>query len=150
LAAEALSHTLAALLRPHGLNESEFRTLMQLFSSPSGSAFPGDLCAYVAQMPTNMTRITGVLSERKFITRGPSRDDRRRVELRITAAGRRFVSALLPQLFPVVRSSFAGLSEAERRALQTLLQQLVLSIGRAGTDAEPERAHKIMPKAVSG
>lgn len=132
LVTEALSDTLGGLLRPHGLNESEFRTLMQLFSSPSGSAFPGDLCAYVAQMPTNMTRITGVLLQRKFITRGHSSDDRRRVELRITPAGRRFVRTLLPQLFPVVRASFAGLNEAERRGLQSLLQQLVMSMGRAG------------------
>lgn len=131
LAAEALSDTLTGLLRPHGLNESEFRTLMQLFSSPSGSAFPGDLCVYVTQMPTNMTRITGVLLERKFITRGHSREDRRRVELRITPAGRRFVRTLLPRLFPVVRASFAGLNEAERRGLQILLQQLVMSIGKA-------------------
>ncbi|HWG78113.1 MAG TPA: hypothetical protein VN660_15145 [Steroidobacteraceae bacterium] len=149
LAAEALSDTLTTLLRPHGLNESEFRTLMQLFSSPSGSAFPGDLCLYVAQLPTNMTRITGVLLKRKFITRGHRSDDRRRVELRITPAGRRFVRALLPDLFPVVRAGFAGLSESERRGLQSLLQQLLMSLGRAALEAEAARANKVMRKAVS-
>lgn len=149
LAAEALSDTLTTLLRPHGLNESEFRTLMQLFSSPSGSAFPSDLCAYVAQMPTNMTRITGVLSKRKFITRGHSSEDRRRVELRITPAGRRFVRALLPELFPVVRASFAGMSESERRGLQSLLQQLLMSMSRATSDSESSRANRAMRKVVS-
>ncbi|HTT05513.1 MAG TPA: hypothetical protein VMF64_09505 [Steroidobacteraceae bacterium] len=142
LSAEGLGDTLTTLLSPHDLNESEFRTLMQLFSSPSGSAYPGDLCALVAQMPTNMTRITGVLLKRKFITRGHARQDRRRVQLCITPAGRRFVSALLPQLFPVVRASFAALSETQRQTLQRLLQQLVRSIARAG--AESERANTIM------
>ncbi|HEY7930483.1 MAG TPA: MarR family winged helix-turn-helix transcriptional regulator [Steroidobacteraceae bacterium] len=135
LSAEGLGDTLTTLLSPHDLNESEFRTLMQLFSSPSGSAYPGDLCPLVAQMPTNMTRITGVLLRRKFITRGHAQQDRRRVQLCITAAGRRFVSALLPQLFPVVRTSFAALSETERQTLQRLLQQLVTSIGRASSES---------------
>ena len=150
LAAEALSAALTTLLRPYDLNESEFRTLMQLFSSPSGSAFPGHLCVDVAQMPTNMTRITGVLLKRKFITRGHSRDDRRRVELRITPAGRRFVRALLPQMFPVVRASFARLSEAERRGLQSLLQQLVMSIGRAGAESEARRTHRVAHRVTHG
>lgn len=136
LLAEGLGDTLTTLLAPHDLNESEFRTLMQLFSSPSGGAYPSDLCTLVAQMPTNMTRITGVLLKRKFITRGHAREDRRRVQLCITPAGRRFVSALLPQLFPVVRASFAALSESERQTLQRLLQQLVRSIGRAGVESE--------------
>jgi MarR family transcriptional repressor of emrRAB len=135
LSAEGLGAMLTTLLQPHDLNESEFRTLMQLFSSPSGSAFPGDLCTFVAQMPTNMTRITGVLLKRKFITRGHASHDRRRVQLCITAAGRRFVSALLPQLFPVVRASFAALSDTERRMLHTLLQQLLRSIDRAGVES---------------
>lgn len=135
LAAEGLTGKFLDVLKPHGLSESDFRVLMQLFSSPAGSAFPGELCAFVVQTPTNMTRIADVLVERRLVTRTPSEDDRRRIELRITAAGRRFVGKLLPQLFPYLRVSFSGLSDKDKRALQNLLQRLIVSIDDARESA---------------
>jgi len=84
------------------------------------------------QTPTNMTRIADVLVARKLVTRRPSDEDRRRIELRITPAGRRFVDKLLPKLFPVLRASFAALSDREKRQLQDLLQRVIASVD-AGT-----------------
>src|SRR5690348_17807538 len=40
--------------------------------------------------------------------------DRRRIELHITPAGRRFVGVLLPKLFPLVRTSFGDLDDREK------------------------------------
>lgn len=132
LAAGGLTGKFLDVLKPHGLSESDFRVLMQLFSSPSGSAFPSELCAFVVQTPTNMTRIVDVLVMRHLVTRTPNQDDRRRIELRITAAGRKFVVKLLSQLFPYLRTSFAGLSDKDKHALQKLLQRLIFSIDDAG------------------
>ncbi len=135
LAADGLTGKFQGVYKPHGLSESDFRVLMQLFSSPSGSAFPSELCAFVVQTPTNMTRIADVLVARRLVTRTASEIDRRRIELRITAAGRRFVGKLLPQLFPLLRTSFSGLSDKDKRALQNLLQRLIVSIDDAGESA---------------
>ncbi|SRR6185312_5576549 len=139
LATEGLSGRFIEILKPHGLSESDFRVLMQLYSSRDGRGFPGELCSFVVQTPTNMTRIADVLVAQKLVTRRPSEQDRRRIELRITAAGRRFVGKLLPRLFPVLRASFAALSERDKRQLQELLQRVIGSIDRDRTT--PPAAH---------
>lgn len=112
------------LLKPHKLNDSEFRTLMMLFSRPDGSSTPGELCVYTSQGATNMTRIADALVKRGLITRGPSPEDRRRVLMRITATGKRFVQKMLPTMFPSLQLIFAGFSETDRRGLNRLLRKL--------------------------
>lgn len=128
LASEGLSGRFFEILKPHGLSESDFRVLMQLYSSHDGRGFPGELCAFVVQTPTNMTRIADVLVARKLVTRRPSDQDRRRIELRITPAGRRFVDKLLPKLFPVLRAWFAALDDRDKRQLRNLLERVIASI----------------------
>jgi MarR family transcriptional repressor of emrRAB len=134
LAAEGLTLRFLQVLKPHGLNESDFRVLMQLYSSPSGSAYPSELCVFVVQTPTNMTRIADALVKRRLVTRTPGAQDRRRIELRITPAGRRFVGTLLPKLFPILRTAFSDLDEGEKRTLQQLLQRVIA----AADSSEPQ------------
>lgn len=128
LASEGLTVHFLRVLKPHGLNESDLRVLMQLYSSPSGTAYPSELCAFVVQTPTNMTRIADALVKRKLVTRTPDARDRRRIELRITPAGRRFVGMLLPKLFPIVRASFSSLDDGEKRTLQALLERVIVAV----------------------
>lgn len=131
LASEALTVRFLRVLKPLGLNESDLRVLMQLYSSPGGSAYPSELCAFVVQTPTNMTRIADALVKRKLVTRTPGEKDRRRIELRITPAGRRFVGVLLPKLFPILRASFSDLDDREKRNLQALLQRVIVAVDEA-------------------
>jgi MarR family transcriptional repressor of emrRAB len=128
LAAEGLTARFLDVLKPHGLNESDFRVLMQLYSSPSGSAYPSELCVFVVQTPTNMTRIADALVQRKLVTRTPGEQDRRRIELRITPAGRRFVERLLPKLFPLLTAFFSTLDQREKRTLEKLLERVIVSV----------------------
>ncbi|MGA9421013.1 MAG: MarR family transcriptional regulator [Rhodanobacteraceae bacterium] len=128
LAADGLTRRVIEVVRPQGLNESDFRVLMQLYSSPSGRAFPGELCLYVVQTRTNMTRIADALVRRGLVTRTPNEQDRRRIELRITTAGKRFVDKLLPRLLPDLRASFSVLSAADKRLMRALLERLIDSI----------------------
>jgi MarR family transcriptional repressor of emrRAB len=130
LVAEGLTVRFLQILKPHGLNESDFRVLMQLYSSPNGSAYPSELCTFVVQTPTNMTRIADALVKQKLVTRTPGEKDRRRIELRITPAGRRFVGVLLPKLFPILRASFAGLDERDKRTLHDLLQRVIVAVDK--------------------
>ncbi len=125
MSGNAVATELENLLRPHGLNESEFRTLVILFGSPDGSASPGELCQFATQKPTNMTRITNDLLQRGLVTRRPSERDRRRVVLSITESGRRFARRLLPQLFVPVSATLADFSEQEKAELRRLLTKLV-------------------------
>jgi MarR family transcriptional repressor of emrRAB len=111
-------------LKPHKLNHSEFLTLMILYSRPDGSSTPGELCEFATQGATNMTRIANTLVKRGLITRGASEEDRRRVLIRITSAGRRFVQKMLPPMFPQLGAMFAGFSTTEKRQFDRLLRKL--------------------------
>jgi MarR family transcriptional repressor of emrRAB len=117
-------------LKPHQLNHSDFLTLMILYSRPDGSSTPGELCEYTSQGATNMTRIANVLVKRGLITRGASAEDRRRVVIRITAAGRRFVQKLLPPLFPRLSDAFAGFGDTDKRRFGQLLRKLADNLDR--------------------
>lgn len=119
---------LATKLKPYKLNHSEFLTLMILYSRPGGSSTPGELSELATQGATNMTRIANALVKRGLITRGSSKEDRRRVQIRMTAAGRRFVQQMFPPMFPHMDDLFAGFSEADKRQLGRLLRKLAKNI----------------------
>jgi MarR family transcriptional repressor of emrRAB len=122
-------------LRPYKLNDSEFRTLMTLFSRPDGISTPGELCVFTSQGATNMTRIANALVKRGLITRGPSAEDRRRVVMQITASGRRFVQKMLPTMFPRLKLIFSGFSDADRRNLRRLLRKLANNLSQLEYEA---------------
>lgn len=134
LVGRELSTVLEDLLREHGLNDAEFRTLMMLYSQPDGVAYPTDLCLCVSQSPANMTRIADGLLQRELITRTPSDEDRRRTLLRITAPGEALVRELMPKSTARTHALFGHLSAAERQQLEHLLQDVC-----ARLDALPER-----------
>ena len=114
-------------LKVHGLNDSDFRTLMILYSSPEG-ATPSELCDFAQQGATNMTRIGNVLVKAGLITRSPSAEDRRRIVLSITPTGKRLVRKILPPLFPKVLGAFASLNAGDKRTLERLLRQVALNL----------------------
>jgi MarR family transcriptional repressor of emrRAB len=129
-----LTARMERVLQPHGLAETDFSALMQLFSSADGGASPGELCGLIAQRPTNMTRITDALVRKRLVTRRSDAADRRRVALRITPAGVRFVHALLPQMIAELQSGFARLGARDKRQLDRLLRRLAASIDATGQD----------------
>ena len=90
-------------IRPFGLAEAEFRVLTTLFSQPDGVAHPSDLCVRASQSPANMSRISDALVDRGLITRVSSVHDRRRMVLRITEEGEKFVRDLLPKMHVPLR-----------------------------------------------
>ena len=133
----SLEEELEFKLKPHKLNHSDFLTLMILYSRPDGSSTPGELCEFTTQGATNMTRITNALVKRGLITRGASAEDRRRVLIRITAAGKRFVQKMLPPMFPRVSAMFANFSDADKRNLSRLLGKLAHNLDQLDPDSQP-------------
>src|SRR5689334_636178 len=91
-----LSSMLDQRIRPHGLNEVEFRALMSVFSHGQEPVYPSDLCSGVAQSPANITRITDALVSRGLISREANDTDRRRLVLRVTDKGEALVRELMP------------------------------------------------------
>lgn len=131
----AVVEEIERVLKPHGLSDSDFRTLMMIYTAPGGRASPGELCDAAQQGATNMTRIANALVKQGFITRSANAEDRRRVELSITPAGRRFAQKLLPSLFPRVHGAFASLSESEKKTLDRLLRKVAANVDQiTGSD----------------
>lgn len=120
----AFGTNLAVLLKPYDLGESDFQTLMMLFSSPDGLAHPSQLCHFARQSPTNMTRICDGLVERGLLTRMASVEDRRRIDLHISKRGERLVEQLLPSIYPQIEQAFSPLNKTEKRVLHGLLARL--------------------------
>jgi MarR family transcriptional repressor of emrRAB len=129
-----LGRTLSALLedslRPHDLNDTDFRILMCLVSQPDGVACPSDLCAFVGQSPANMTRVADALNERGLITRTASEHDRRRTMLRITPEGEALARSLLPTTVAITRNIFGDMPQSARRALLEQLRAFTVQIDR--------------------
>ncbi len=128
LVAEGLTDLSNAALGPYDMHQSDFRALMHLFGSVDNPAFPSELSICLAQTPANVTRIANLLVKRGLAVRTNSTEDRRRVELRITQAGQRFVLEILPKFFPPLREAFSCFSAADKRELQCLLQRLIKSM----------------------
>ncbi len=126
--AAEMSSNFDNMLRPHGLNETDFRTLMQLFCSPDGQAHPSDLSQLATQSRTNMTRIVDSLVERGWVTRYASDVDRRRIVLAITSEGQAMVKRLLPQFHPKLSSFLSILSGKEKQMMTEGLQRIATSL----------------------
>ncbi len=134
---DSIGEELEFKLKPHKLNHSEFLTLMILYTRPDGSSTPGELCEFATQGATNMTRIANALVARKLITRGASEQDRRRVVIRITAAGKRFVQKMLPPMFPRVATMFTDFNERDKRDLDRLLRKLAGNLDQLAENRHP-------------
>jgi len=136
LVAERMHDEFERKLQPYKLNDSEFRTLVMLFSRPDGTSTPGELCEFTSQGATNMTRIANALAKRGLITRGPGAADRRQVVLQITAAGRRFVQKMLPNMFPSLLQIFENFSQGDRNHLGRLLRKLAHNLSQLEHEAD--------------
>jgi MarR family transcriptional regulator, negative regulator of the multidrug operon emrRAB len=143
LVGRALGELMEEALRPYGLNDTEFRVLVNLFSQPDGIGHPGDLCAAAQQTPANMTRITDTLVARGLITRIPSVQDRRRQILELTDQGRALMNQMIPSAFEPLRSLLSALPAPELQHMRGQLKRIAGAIDettradRAGTpDAE--------------
>jgi len=116
-----LSARLDHWLRPSGLTEVELRALVTIFSQADTGSFPGELCTVLGQSPANITRVTDALVPRGLITRAPSDEDRRRMQLHVTPEGEALVREMLPSVSTFSRDLFAGFRPEE---LEQLLAEL--------------------------
>jgi len=123
-------------IRPYGLAEAEFRVLTTLFSQPDGAAHPSDLCVRASQSPANMSRISDALVERGLITRVSSVHDRRRMVLRITEEGEKFVRDLLPKMHVSLRRMLEDFPESEQRQMAAQLKRLGAALDQLRATAD--------------
>ncbi len=130
-----LSSLMDQRLRLHGLNEMEFRALIQIYSYRKSAAYPGNLCANLAQSPANVTRLTDSLVERGLIIRIADAADRRRLILKTTPQGEQLIELLMPLMMDSTTQNFRDFSAEKLQQLLNSLKHLALAIDNASERA---------------
>lgn len=133
----AVARLVRAQLRrhaPEGLTLPQTRALA--FVSADPACGPSQLAEYLMLSRPAVTRLLDSLVERRLITRLPHPDDRRRLQLTATAAGRAHLDAYFARARAIVAERLARLAPSERTAVHramTLVLPLVAGPLRGST-----------------
>ena len=104
---------------------------------------PKDFCSEFRHDSGSFTRVLDTLAERGFIERERDLQDRRKVELRLTTAGRKAVEGLIPAVVDKLNSVLGDFTGAEVQELSRLLtkfnsamQTQIEGVGPAAVDSK--------------
>jgi DNA-binding MarR family transcriptional regulator len=118
-----LQHAVEQHLRVDGgISYVQFEILTRLFASPTGEQRMTDLADGIVYSRSALTYQVDQLEQSGLISRAPSAQDERSINVSITAAGRALVQALLPGHIRLVRQML--LDHLNRRDLGTLTRVL--------------------------
>jgi MarR family transcriptional repressor of emrRAB len=120
-----------AALKPWGINHPQYNLLMMMYGTEDYSLHPSQLAEAAGEKSANITRLTNELCAMGLIERGAAADDRRKVTLRLTAAGLALIDAYLPDVRALLRRQSAGLDATELTQLQRLLRRLLDNLDAA-------------------
>ncbi len=122
-----------------GLSKARFGVLIQLhpIEDPDGVSI-GELLEYYKVSSATMTGVIDTLQGEGLIERVRSAKDRRKVHVRITAAGRKFMNDFLPVHQENIARFASELTIPERETLLALLGKL--QRGVASALEEPQQA----------
>lgn len=113
------------ILRPTGLTESSYHTLIVVLASGKTGSTPSALCEQVGQTRANMTRILSLLESEKLIGAEQDARDARRRRIVATPAGRKLVRSCAAKCQPVLKAAFGGLNPEDKQVLERVLRALI-------------------------
>lgn len=129
-----LRHSSRVLEREFGIGSAQLFVLQQLARSPAGSI--NELADRTYTHQSSVSVVVRRLVEQGLVVCRPAMEDRRRRELKLSAAGRRLVArAPVPSQVGLINALLA-LPDAQLRTLGRLLDQVVHAMGAA--DEPPE------------
>jgi DNA-binding MarR family transcriptional regulator len=118
-----LTLTLAEMYkREFDISQTEWRIIAVLAEHAPMSA--KDLSEFIVIDIFSITRATSNLVKRGFLTRRVDQQDRRKIELRLAARGRKVYEEIVPVALSVERAVFGVLSKAESEQLNTILDKI--------------------------
>jgi DNA-binding MarR family transcriptional regulator len=134
--ARHLDRARRAAFTQHGLDVWEFDVLTALRRAGSPYVLsPGQLLAQTLVTSGTMTNRIDRLEARGLVQRRPDPDDRRGVQVRLTAQGRQRADAALADLLARERALLEGLTDDQQALLADLLRHVVAPFD---ADAEHE------------
>lgn len=123
--AKGLANNANQALKRHGLNHTGYAVMVMLYGSLDQTLTPSQLVDATHEKSANITRICDDLLRQDLISREVDPDDRRKVQVRLTAAGEEMITRILPDIVTVTQSNFALLDTAERLQLDYLLRKVI-------------------------
>lgn len=130
-AAETVNTSINQHLNGAGLTASQFGVLEALYHL--GPMQVGQLGEKILKSSGNMTLVVDNLVKRGLVQRERRDDDRRCVDVTLTAAGRKLIAGIWPGHLARVVATFGVLSAEEQAALGALCRKLGL-----GAQARPD------------
>jgi DNA-binding MarR family transcriptional regulator len=120
-----------ATIEARQLEDYEYETLHMLGGcGPDHSATPTEIATWLHVSPAAITGRLDALERRGFVRRRPSPDDRRKVIVQLTAAGRRIWRAGLGEVGAEEAKLLGALDHDEQVQLSALLRRMLLLVDR--------------------
>lgn len=116
------------VMKNHGLNAVTYTVLMVLYGSDQETQRASELAEACAEKPANLTRICNDLEQLGLIKRCFGQQDRRSVQISLTAAGRKCVEVIAPEYWAILRHTYADISDSDLRKQETLLRQQLANL----------------------
>ena len=121
-AAEAVNDYVNAHLRAYKLTASQFGVLEAIYHL--GPRQTGELGQKILKSSGNMTLVIDNLEKRGLVQRQPRTDDRRCIDIHLTAAGQALIEKIMPSHVAGVAKTFGLLTPAEQEQLGQLCRRL--------------------------
>ena len=127
-----------SMFAQQGTSCGRFAILALLNRDPEGSRSPSQIAGACGVTRATITGLLDGLEHDRLISRSRSHADRRTIQVRLTAAGRRFLDQLLPDHFRRLALLMQGLDADERAALSRSTDRIAANLP-AFTAPEPAR-----------
>lgn len=108
-------------LKEDNLTVSQFGVLEALYHL--GPLSQSELGKKILKSNANLTTVVDSLEKKALVVRDRSADDRRKVTVHLTGAGKELIAKVFPRHAQVVASELEFLSVDEKDALETLLRK---------------------------
>jgi DNA-binding MarR family transcriptional regulator len=115
-------------LSNHGLSQGRWQVLMLLYRTPEVAQNPCELARKAGVTRATMTGLLDGLEREEHVARETVAADRRMLEVRLTAKGRKYLEEVMPGYFLLIRRVMRGLMEDEKQQMITLLTKLGSSV----------------------
>lgn len=116
-----LEDSLAQSLRPLGVNQTEWLTLLFLYSTDTKTFSPSELAKSLSCSRTNATRLIEALKKRDYIHCTINSTDRRKMQISLNKTGEAFVETHLPSQFDNINTMIGNVFTEEEEKLFTQL-----------------------------
>ncbi|MDR2990559.1 MAG: MarR family transcriptional regulator [Burkholderiaceae bacterium] len=128
-AAALLRVRMDAALAPEGIDLRGYLALVVISLHVGQTLRPSDLSVSLDATRTQVTRLLDVLAQQKLVARAPSCEDRRTLNLKLTAAGGRKLARCMPKVHAVYRLVWSDVTDCAPvlRDLRALNAQLLAS-----------------------